>query len=74
MRIDEIILLYVVVTLGIVGLLALLSEWRRRSFNPRPTEDGIFRCSQCHYVYTDDPDVDRSRCPQCGRFNDPVQF
>lgn len=74
MRIDQILLIYVLSTLGVIALLALISEWRRRSFNPKPSEDRIFRCHDCHYVYTDDPDVDRSRCPQCGCFNDAVRF
>ena len=25
-------------------------------------------------VYTDDPDVDRSRCSQCGKSNTAIQF
>lgn len=74
MSIDQIILVYVLSTVGIIGLLALGSELRRRSFNPRPSEDRVFRCASCGYVYTDDADVDRSRCPQCGTFNDAVRF
>jgi predicted Zn-ribbon and HTH transcriptional regulator len=36
--------------------------------------DRIFRCVKCGFVYTDDPDVDRSRCSQCGQMNDPIEF
>ena len=39
-----------------------------------PNEDKVFRCEECSYVYTDDPDVDRSRCPQCGRVNETFKF
>ena len=58
---------------GLAGA-AIYSELRRRSFEPGPSEDRIFRCSRCGYVYTDDPDVDRSRCAQCGRLNDAIKF
>jgi predicted Zn-ribbon and HTH transcriptional regulator len=52
----------------------LYSELRRRRFEPTPSEDRIFRCRRCGYVYTDDPDVDRSRCSQCGQMNDAIEF
>jgi predicted Zn-ribbon and HTH transcriptional regulator len=54
--------------------LAVYSELRRRRFAPSSTEDRIFRCQNCGLVYTDDPDVDRSRCSQCGLLNDAIQF
>ena len=53
---------------------AIYAELRRRRFEPTPTEDRIFRCARCGYVYTDDPDVDRSRCSQCGQMNEPIEF
>jgi rubrerythrin len=62
------------------GLLALLSiigvfdELRRKRFEPTPSEDNIFRCENCAFVYTDDADVDRSRCPQCGKLNEVFNF
>ncbi len=74
MSIEHLLLLYTLTTLGIIALVALLTELRGRSFNPRPSEDRVFRCDDCSYVYTDDADVDRSRCPQCGTFNDAVRF
>ena len=74
MSVDQLLLIYVFSTLGIIGLLALGSELRRRTFNPSSSEDHVFRCAKCGYVYTDDNDVDRSRCPQCGAFNDAVRF
>jgi DNA-directed RNA polymerase subunit RPC12/RpoP len=40
----------------------------------RRSSDRIFRCAKCGSVYTDDPDVDRSRCAQCGQMNDPIEF
>ena len=68
------ILGYVVGALGALTAVAIYTELRRRSFEPTPSEDRIFRCSRCGYVYTDDPDVDRSRCAQCGKLNEPIEF
>ena len=45
-----------------------------QGFEPTPTEDRIFRCRRCGYVYTDDADVDRSRCYQCGQMNEAFDF
>ena len=74
MTIPNLILTYVVVLLaGLTGV-AIYSELRRRRFEPTPSEDRIFRCTRCSYVYTDDPDVDRSRCSQCGQMNEPIEF
>ena len=74
MSIPHLILAYVVVLLAGIGGLAIYTELRRRRFQPTPSEDRIFRCRRCGYVYTDDPDVDRSRCSQCGRMNEAIEF
>jgi hypothetical protein len=65
---------YVVVLLGGLSAIALYSEQRRRRFEPPSTRDSIFRCEKCAFLYTDDPDVDRSRCPQCGKHNEAIRF
>lgn len=65
---------YVTLALGALLGLWIFSEIRRRRFGPTHTEDRIFRCKNCGYVYTDDADVDRSRCSQCGRLNEPIEF
>ena len=74
MSIPELIVTYVIVLLGGLSAVGIYFEFRRRRFEPRPSEDRIFRCEHCGYVYTDDPDVDRSRCSQCGRMNDAFEF
>lgn len=74
MPIDKLILGFVVITLGTVGGLMVFSELRRRRFEPQPSSDRIFRCRSCGAVYTDDPDVDRSRCSQCGKLNEAIEF
>jgi protein-arginine kinase activator protein McsA len=74
MSIPALLFIYVTVLLGALCGLAIYSEMRRRRFGPTRTEDRIFRCKNCGYVYTDDPDVDRSRCAQCGKLNEPIVF
>jgi hypothetical protein len=74
MSIPALILAYVVSLLAALAGLAIYSELRRRRFEPTPTEDHIFRCKRCGCVYTDDPDVDRSRCSQCGKMNEAIEF
>lgn len=72
---DEILIfVYVAGLLGILAAVALYFEQRRRRFEPAPSQDRIFRCQKCSYVYTDDPDVDHSRCPQCGKSNEAIEF
>ena len=74
MSVAGLILTYVVVLLSALTGVAVYAELRRRRFEPTASEDRIFRCSRCGYVYTDDPDVDRSRCSQCGRMNEAIRF
>jgi rubrerythrin len=74
MTIPALILAYVVALLAALGGVGLYSEMRRRRFKPPPSEDRVFRCQSCGYVYTDDPDVDRSRCSQCGKLNEAIEF
>jgi len=74
MSVDTFLLSYVVCLLAALSAVALYYELRRKRFDPTPSEDHIFRCEKCAFVYTDDPDVDRSRCPQCGTLNDNISF
>ena len=74
MPVHTLILGFVVITLGALGLIVLFTEFRRRRFEPHPSQDRIFRCRTCGSVYTDDPDVDRSRCPQCSKLNEAIEF
>jgi len=68
------------ISFWILGLLVALAaiafrnELRRRRVEREVSEDRIFRCSNCGLVYTDDAEVDRSRCPGCGRTNVPFVF
>ncbi len=74
MPIHTLILGFTVITLGALLALVVLNELRRRRFEPHRSKDRIFRCKQCNCVYTDDPDVDRSRCSQCGKLNEAIEF
>ena len=71
---DALIFAYVTGLLAALAALAVYTEARRRRFQPTRKEDRIFRCQKCGSVYTDDPDVDRSRCAQCGRMNEAIEF
>jgi protein-arginine kinase activator protein McsA len=68
------IVIYVAVLLSALIGLWIFSEMRRHRFGPAHTQDRIFRCGKCGFVYTDDADVDRSRCSQCGKMNEPMAF
>lgn len=74
MSLDGIIFTYVTVLVAAITGIAVLYERRRRRFEPEPTEDHLFRCRKCSYVYTDDSDVELSRCPHCGTSNEVVEF
>ena len=74
MNADTLIFGYVVVLLAALAGVALYYEQRQKRFGPTPSEDRIFRCRQCGFVYTDDADVDRSRCSQCGLLNQAIKF
>jgi protein-arginine kinase activator protein McsA len=65
---------YLVSLLAALSGLAIYSELRSRRFGPASSQDRIFRCQHCGQVYTDDADVERSRCSQCGRSNDAIVF
>ena len=74
MTTDALLSGYVVFSLAVIGCLAMYSAHRQKRFGPTPSDDRIFRCEKCGFLYTDDPDVDRSRCSQCGKANDAIQF
>ena len=71
---DKILFGYALLLLVALSVVALYSERRRRLFGSRPSDDRVFRCVKCAYVYTDDPDVDRSRCQQCNTLNEAIKF
>ncbi len=74
MTIDALLLGYVVCLLAGLSVVAVYYELRRKRFEPTPSADHIFRCEKCAFVYTDDSDVDRSRCSQCGTLNERINF
>ena len=74
MNADRLIFLYAALTLGTLCVLGISSELRRRSFGPGRPQDRVFRCKKCGFIYTDDADMDRSRCSHCGKLNDPIVF
>jgi predicted Zn-ribbon and HTH transcriptional regulator len=74
MTLARLIFAYVLLLLGALAAVAVYTEFRQRRFKTTHSSDRIFRCARCGYVYTDDQDVDRSRCSQCGQMNKPIEF
>jgi protein-arginine kinase activator protein McsA len=74
MSIQALLAAYVALALGVICAIGIFSELRRRRFGPTHSEDRVFRCTKCGFVYTDDADVDRSRCSSCGKLNEPMVF
>jgi hypothetical protein len=74
MPIDWLIFAGVAAFLAVITGLAWYSHRWQKRFGPTPSNDTIFRCGQCGFVYTDDPDVERSRCQQCGTLNEAIRF
>ena len=74
MPVSKLIFGYLVVLLGALCTAVIYSEFRQRRFKPSQSQDRIFRCTKCGSVYTDDPDVDRSRCVQCGQLNEAIEY
>ncbi len=74
MRPDLLLFLYVLSLLGALTAVGIYYDFRRKRFEPTPSQDTIFRCETCGFVYTDDADVDRSRCPQCSTLNSRFKF
>ena len=71
---SALLICYVTVALGALIVVGIFSELRRRRFRPTHSPDRIFRCPKCNLVYTDDADVERSRCAQCGKLNEAIEF
>ena len=71
---SEIVFSFLLLVLAGWSALAFYMRQRDVNFNLKSSGDRIFRCRECDYVYTDDEDVERSLCPECGIMNSPVQF
>ena len=74
MSAGHLLTIYVALTLAGLCTLGFFSEMRRKRFGPTHSADTIFRCKKCGSVYTDDADVERSRCAHCGKMNEPIVF
>jgi len=74
MSLNSLVTAYVLSLLAAIGALAIYSELQGRKFRPSRSSDRVFRCEKCGALYTDDSDVDRSRCAQCGTLNEAIEF
>ena len=71
---SEIVFFFLLIVMIGWSFLAFYMRRRDVNYGLKSSGDRIFRCKECDYVYTDDDDVERSLCPECGRMNSPVQF
>ena len=74
MQPESVIAMWVTLLLAGLGFFTLADEFRRRRIGSDVSQDQVFRCVRCSAVYTDDAEVERSRCPQCGKTNEAVRF
>ena len=71
---SEVIFLFLFVLLSGWAMVAYHTRRQDVKFDHVASRDHVFRCEGCEYVYTDDGDVERSLCPECGKMNNSVQF
>ncbi|MBU2494898.1 MAG: hypothetical protein ABIK20_02285 [Candidatus Omnitrophota bacterium] len=61
--------LYLLIGVGIMSLLWVVSESRRRAADLSPKENRAWACGLCLYQYIDSIAERFSRCPRCGNLN-----
>ena len=61
--------LYLVIGVGIISLLWLVNESRRRAADLTPKEGREWACGLCLHKYIDSIAEYFSRCPRCGNLN-----
>ena len=71
---SEVIFLFLIVLLSGWAVVAFYARRQDVKFDHAASHDHVFWCEGCEYVYTDDGDVERSLCPECGKMNNSVQF
>ncbi len=74
MDFHQLIFMAIVLSLGALVFLWAYYSIRLKRFEPTSSQDRVFRCKKCANLYTDDGDVDLSRCPACGDYNAPFHF
>ena len=74
MLLSDIIFIFLIVLLLGWAAIAFYARCRDVKFDHAINHDHVFHCVGCDYIYTDDSDVDRSLCPECGKMNSSVQF
>ena len=71
---SDFIFIFLIVLMSGWAVIAFYSRRQDVKFDHAGSHDHVFRCEGCDYIYTDDGDVDRSLCPECGKMNNSVQF
>jgi len=73
MTVDPLHLLIIPLTLTLIGLFAAAWMYDLKTFRRRKGKDEtIYRCADCHRIYTDTHRTPLARCPNCGKSNEPA--
>ncbi len=59
------LLLWVVMTLAVIGWLYLRSSIRRRRMYDKHYASHLFTCDHCHYAFLNKDQLNLVRCPRC---------
>jgi len=62
--------LYIFFTAGILIVLWVVTEYRRRSFTQNQDSEFVWKCTICSHKYIDSVHKDLSQCPLCGSYNE----
>ena len=74
MPVEPLSLIVVPLSLALGLLLALAAAYDVIVFRRRKSKDeSVYRCRGCLHIYTEIHRTPLSRCPKCGRQNEPVR-
>ncbi len=65
---------YLLLILGPVIGLWIISAWRDRKLRSLFPIQGLYRCPECLRFYESDEQIEKLRCPICGRQNERLKI
>ena len=73
MLVDPLHLFVIPLALMLTGLFAAAWVYDVKTFRRRKSKDEtVYRCVDCNRIFTDIHRTPLSRCPKCGKQNEPV--
>lgn len=73
MPVDPLHLIVIPLALMLIGLFSAAWVYDIKTFRRRKRKDEtIYRCLSCGRIYTDIHRIPLTRCPKCGKQNEPV--